>query len=85
LRGFADAYFCANLKENIMLTFENGMDARCRDASTPTVARFHIGAGTYHFCVIGTQYGYLRTSSGDVRTWKTASGARHAIRRYVPL
>ncbi len=37
------------------------------------------------YCVIGTAYGYLHNSSGDIRTWKTASGARRAAKAYVPL
>lgn len=68
-----------------MITFESGIDIRARSVSVPTVARFHVGAGAYRYCVIGTQYGYLRTSGGDVRTWGTYSGARRAALRYVPL
>ena len=68
-----------------MITFENGIDIRAREAVSPTVARFHMGNGEYRYCVIGTAYGYLHTSAGDVRTWKTASGARRAARKYVPL
>lgn len=68
-----------------MLVFENGMDIRARTAPAPEVAKFHIGNGKYEYCVIGTQYGHIHTIGGDVRTWKTASGARHAIKRYVPL
>ncbi len=48
-------------------------------------ARFHMGGGRYRFIVIGTAYGYWHTTGGDVRTWKTASGARKAAKRYVPL
>lgn len=68
-----------------MLTFENGIDSRCREVNAPTVARFHVGRGEYRFIVIGTAYGYWHTTGGDVRTWKTYSGARHAALRYVPL
>lgn len=68
-----------------MLVFENGMDIRSRTAPAPEVAKFHIGSGNYEFCVIGTQYGHLHTTGGDVATWKTESGARHAIKRYTPL
>lgn len=39
----------------------------------------------YLFCVIGTAYGYLHTSGGDIRTWKTASGARKAAARYIAI
>lgn len=73
-----------------MITFESGMDIRCRHVSVPTVARLRIysdfgATEEYRFCVIGTQYGYLHTSGGDVRTWQTYSGARRAIRNYHPL
>lgn len=68
-----------------MITFESGMDLRCRSVEVPTVARFHVGAGVYRFVVIGTQYGHLHTTGGDVRTWGSYSGARRAIRNYVPL
>ncbi len=69
-----------------MLTFENGMDSRCRDAAAPTVARFRVSSSAgYRYCVIGTQYGYWHTSGGDVRTWQTSSGAYRAIKRYTPL
>ena len=34
------------------------------------------------FCLIGTEYGYLHTVSGDWRTWVTYSGARRALLRY---
>ena len=68
-----------------MITFESGMDSRCREFTVPTVARFHMGDGAYRFVVIGTQYGYWHTTGGDVRTWQTYSGARRAIRNYHPL
>ncbi len=66
-----------------MITFESGMDIRCREAKEPTVARFRVSAGDYQFVVIGTQYGYLRTMGGDVRTWRSYSGARRAALAYL--
>ena len=69
-----------------MLTFETGMDSRCRSVSVPTVARIRVDTAlSYRYCVIGTQYGYWHTATGDVRTWKTASGAYRALKRYAPL
>lgn len=68
-----------------MLVFENGMDIRSRTAPTPEVAKFHIGGGKYEYCVIGTQYGHIHTTGGDVRTWKSCSGARRFARNYTPL
>lgn len=37
------------------------------------------------YCVIGTTYGYLHTSAGDIRTWKSASGARKAAKKYTEI
>lgn len=68
-----------------MITFETGIDARARSVSEPTVAKFHMGQGQYRFVVIGTQYGYLHTTGGDVRTWGSYSGARRAARNYQPF
>lgn len=53
--------------------------ARLREGR-PRVGRFWTGA-RFMWCLIGTDYGYLHTSSGDVRTWKSESGARHALKR----
>jgi TctA family transporter len=66
-----------------MVTFENGMTAH--SATFPTVARFHMGAGIYRFCVIGTAYGHLHTCGGDVRTWGSYSAARRAAKAYNPF
>ena len=66
-----------------MITFESGIDYRCREAAKPTVAKFHLGAGEYRYVVIGTNYGYIRTTSGDVRTWRSYSGAWRAAKNYV--
>lgn len=68
-----------------MITFENGFDSRMREASAPTVAKFRISGNEYRFVVIGTAYGYLHTTGGDVRTWGSYSGARRAARNYQPL
>lgn len=65
-----------------MIVFENGMDARCRQPSSPTVARFRIRPGCYEFVIIGTEYGYVHTAGGDVRTWCSYSGARRFARTY---
>lgn len=68
-----------------MLTFENGLDIRTRQCAKPEVARIRVTGTTYAYCVIGTDYGHWHTSGGDVRTWKTASGAQRALKRYTPL
>jgi len=68
-----------------LTTFEDGIDARCRAPTKPTVARLHIKRGVYQYIVIGTAYGYLRTTGGDVRTWRSYSGARRVASAYTPF
>lgn len=69
-----------------MITFENGIDHRAREVDKPTVARFNLGgANGYRYVVIGTNYGYIHTSAGDVRTWNSKSGAYRAARNYVGI
>lgn len=68
-----------------MITFESGIDIRCRQVEKPTVAKIHVGKGVYRYCVIGTQYGYIHTTGGDVRTWCSYSGAYRAAKNYVSL
>jgi hypothetical protein len=65
-----------------MIHFKNGIDSRSRQVANPTVASFDIGNGDIKFIVIGTQYGHLHTSGGDVRTWASYSGARKAATAY---
>ncbi len=65
-----------------MIHFTDGIDARAREPLTPTVAKFTVKPGDVRFIVIGTQYGYIHTTSGDVRTWKSYSGARRFARSY---
>lgn len=65
-----------------MITFENGIDIRAREAQEPTVARIRVRGDEYRYCVIGTAYGHLHTTGGDVRTWGSYSGAYKASRDY---
>ena len=68
-----------------MIHFKNGIDARSRQVTAPTVASFDMGKGSIRFIVIGTEYGHLHTSGGDVRTWASYSGARKAATAYTPF
>lgn len=68
-----------------MIIFEQGLDIRTRQQTAPTVAKLNIGAGVYRFVVIGTDYGHIHTTGGDVRTWGSYSGARRFARKYSPL
>jgi hypothetical protein len=55
------------------LTFAGECD--CRDAS----------AVRERYAVAGTDYGWLHNSSGDIRFWSSASGARRAAKSYRSL
>ena len=76
-----------------MLTYHDHIDATCRSLPAPRVARVlmsplpsHVqGPPRPYYVIVGTQYGYMRTTGGDLRVWRTASGARKALARYVPL
>ena len=65
-----------------MILFENGINKQCRDVAIPTVAKFKVSGDQYKFIVIGTDYGYIHTSGGDVRTWNSYSGARRVAKSY---
>ena len=67
-----------------MITFENGIDIRCR-ADRTQVAKIKMVSGGYRYCVIGTQYGHIHTTAGDIRTWATYSGARRAMIAYINI
>jgi hypothetical protein len=69
-------------KRMLNYTLDSDRDAilQAMRSNKPQVIRFHD-----RFAVIGTAYRYLHTTSGDWATWKTASGARKAIKRYIPL
>ena len=60
----------------------DGVDYRCRQVFKPTVAKFKVATNKYVYIVIGTDYGYIRTSAGDLRTWISYSSARKAALKY---
>ena len=83
-----------------MIVFENGIDIRSREVTKPQVAKLRVdnpnrafrqidlrnGAEpVYKFIVIGTQYGHIHTSGGDVRMWGSYSGAYKFLKQYQPL
>jgi hypothetical protein len=71
-----------------MLEFINYLDPRHREVKTPTVAKLTthaLGIHKVEYIVIGTAYGALHTIHGDIRTWKSYSGARRAALKYVGL
>ncbi|CAB4141051.1 hypothetical protein UFOVP411_31 [uncultured Caudovirales phage] len=50
----------------------------------PFIVRLTDVGGTCYF-IAGTAYGVLRGTGGDLRTWKTSSGARKALKRYSAI
>jgi hypothetical protein len=75
------------------LTTWSGLDKSPYDYKKPTVVRFLSHKKNYSwepeprilFAVVGTEYGYLHTSAGDVRTWCSYSGTRKAAIKYIPF
>jgi hypothetical protein len=65
-----------------MIEFKSGIDARARAPKQPTVAKFWVTNDKLAYCVIGTDYGYIHTSAGDVRVWNSRSGAYKAAKDY---
>ena len=66
-----------------MITFYGYLDFKVRTATSPTVARFEVLPGVFKFIVIGTTYGHIRTTSGDIRTWASYSGAQRFAKNYL--
>ena len=70
-----------------LVTFYGSLDSRSRAVTKPAVARL-IGRFGDHietrYVVIGTVYGHIHTTGGDIRTWRSYSGARKAVRNYKP-
>lgn len=62
-------------------------DVNPRAYAKPTALLVDFGHADGHprFCVVGTEYGYLHTAGGDVRTWRSKSGAQRAIRNYASV
>lgn len=65
-----------------MITFINGFDIRTRQVK-PQIARFYVTPTDLRYCIIGTEYGHIHTSSGDVRVWRSKSGAYRFLRQYL--
>ena len=71
-----------------MITFYGLLDSRIWTVAKPTVARlvgrFSTAGVEERYVVIGTAYGHIHTANGDIRTWRSYSGARKAARNYKP-
>lgn len=69
------------------------IDINPREYPKPTIVRFRTPTSRFSwgpptkvlYAVVGTDYGYLHTSGGDVRVWNSYSGAYKAMRKYSPF
>lgn len=50
----------------------------------PTVAKINSIDGTFYAC-IGTDYGYIHTTGGEVRLWHSYSGAKRFLNKYLEV
>jgi hypothetical protein len=62
----------------------NWRDVNPRAFSTPRVSLVDFGHadGRPRFCIVGTDYGFMHNTGGDVRTWRSYSGAQKVCRAY---
>lgn len=56
-----------------------------QDYGKPTVVRLFDGEREVGFALFGTAYGYLHTTSGEMRIFRSRSAAYRAKLRYTPL
>jgi hypothetical protein len=64
-----------------MLTFEQYREkSRNGETVLPQVAT--VGN---KFCCVGTLYGHIHTTGGDLRTWQSYSGARRFLTKYLEV
>lgn len=52
-------------------------------ATKPAPQRIIFPDGTIKYCVIGTNYGYIHTTAGEMKFWKSYRGAYKAAKRYI--
>jgi len=68
-------------------------DISPRSYTKPTVVRFRTPVRQFSwsgpvrvlYAVCGTDYGYIHNIDGDVRVWRTYSGAYKAMRKHVSI
>lgn len=63
------------------------LDVSPRAYACPTVVRVNVAAKgspeSIRYAVAGTDYGWLHTTGGDIRTWGSYSGARRVALEYM--
>jgi len=75
----------------VVLELPTWFDIHPREYKKPTIIRFRAPASQFSrgpksqilFAIVGTDYGYLRTTGGDLRTWKSYSGAYRILKQYT--
>ena len=69
-----------------MITFEDGLDNRTRGVKKPQVARMRKWRnGPIVYIVIGTPYGHIHTTGGNVAFWNSYSGAYKGMKRHCAV
>lgn len=68
-----------NTLNPLMIEFDY-IDHRCREVK-PQVAKLSPYGILLGYIIIGTDYGYVHTTAGDIRLWKTYSGAYKWLRK----
>ncbi len=58
------------------------VNPRAYPAPRALLVDFGHSDGLPRWCIVGTDYGYLHTTGGDIRTWRSNSGANRAARQY---
>lgn len=75
-----------------MITFDAFLDHRTREQDKPCIAKLKLhsysamyGAFTNtYYIIIGTEYGALHKTNGDLYTWDTYGGAYKALNKKFP-
>lgn len=81
----------ANKGRKMAKTIPTWFDIHPREYKKPTIIRFRAPASQFSrgpksqilFAIVGTDYGYLHTTGGDLRTWKSYSGAYRILKQYT--
>ena len=81
----------ANTRCKMAKTIPTWLDIHPREYKKPTIVRFRVSDSPFSggpksqilFAIVGTDYGYLHTTGGDLRTWKSYSGAYRILKQYT--
>ena len=81
----------ANTRCKMAKTIPTWLDIHPREYKKPTIVRVRVPDSPFSwgpksqilFAIVGTDYGYLHTTGGDLRTWKSYSGAYRILKQYT--